>query len=70
MSRELNMSIVSTTMLSRSSEPFTRYHLLTNPQAGGTPIMLRVATANAAMVHGIFRPMPLSWLTSVRCEET
>ena len=34
------------------------YHLLTNPQTGGTPIIEREATAKAPNVQGMRRPIP------------
>jgi hypothetical protein len=50
-----------------SIDPRARNHLVVNPAAGGTPIMLREAMKNAAMVQGIFFPIPESWLISVLC---
>jgi len=41
------------------------YHLEMNPTAGGRPIIDSAATVKAPMVHGMRRPMPSSWLTSV-----
>ncbi|MCY1237171.1 hypothetical protein D9M72_498570 [compost metagenome] len=41
-----------------STEPSVRYHLLTKPAVGGTPIMLSDATKNAPIVQGSRRPMP------------
>ena len=58
--KELTNSTVSTTKLWRSKEPITRYHFVINPDTGGIPIMLKVAIAKAAIVHGIFFPMPLN----------
>ena len=47
--------------------PDSMYHLETKPAAGGRPIIDSAAMANAPMVHGMRRPMPSSWLTSVLC---
>ena len=43
------------------------YHLLMKPAAGGRPIIDSAPMANAPIVHGMRRPMPSSWLTSVLC---
>ena len=40
-------------MLCRSRAPRARYHLVTKPLTGGTPIMEREARAKTAMVAGI-----------------
>ncbi len=45
--------------------PESMDHLLTKPAAGGSPIIDSAPMANAPMVHGMRRPMPSSWLTSV-----
>jgi hypothetical protein len=35
--------------------PDMRYHLLKNPQVGGTPMMLKAPVTKQAMVTGIFK---------------
>jgi len=65
----LTKSTISTAILCLSKEPIIRYHFVINPDTGGTPIILKVAMANAAIVHGIFLPMPSNWLISVLCDE-
>ena len=62
---ELANRTLSTATLCLSIDPNTRYHFVTNPETGGTPIILNVAIAKAAIVHGIFFAMPSNWLTSV-----
>ena len=41
-----------------SIAPTPRYHLLMKPAMGGTPIIPKAPMVNAAIVHGICRPMP------------
>ena len=44
--------------------------MLTNPAAGGTPIMPSAATLNAPMVSGIRRPAPSISLTACTCSSS
>src|SRR3989441_2296996 len=53
LSSELISSTASGHTLPRSTDPTARYHLEMNPEAGGIPTRLRVASVNAAIVHGI-----------------
>src|SRR6056297_627628 len=57
-SRLLSSSTSSSTRLLISMVPSARYHLLTKPLTGGTPIMLKEARAKAAMVRGMRQPRP------------
>src|SRR5688572_27845879 len=70
LSSELASSTPSSDVLPRSTEPSVRYHLETNPDAGGRPTRLREATEKAAMVHGICLASPDIWLISVLCVDT
>ena len=55
------------TQFALSTAPARMNHLPRKPAVGGRPIMLIAPMAKAPMVHGMRRPMPSSWLTSVRC---
>ncbi len=47
--------------------PVSMNHLPRKPAVGGRPIMPSAPMAKAAIVHGMRRPMPSSWLISVLC---
>ena len=50
--------------------PLARYHLVTKPHTGGTPIMDSEATANAPKVNGSLRPSPSMSGIFLRCVAT
>ena len=49
----LTMRTIRMGMLWIDNAPFRRYHFVTNPATGGTPIMLKDAIAKAPMVNGM-----------------
>jgi hypothetical protein len=59
----------SATQFSAPVAPLSMNHFEMKPAVGGTPIMLSEPMAKAPIVHGMRRPMPSSWLISVRCAE-